>query len=78
VNFSGTQEMDQGRDQEQRSVAQDGWREKGSEDPRQQAAGYGQEGRQDRTQGTARAHASENEPRPFQKLKPHPQQEALF
>jgi len=78
VKYSGTQEMDQRRDQEQGSVAQDGWSEKGPEDPAEEVAGYGQEGRQDRTQSKTRAYASENEPRPFQKIKPHPQQEALF
>jgi len=64
--------------QEQRRIAQDGWSEKRPEDPAEEIAGDGQEGRQDRPPGTARAYAAQDEPRPFQKVKPHPQQEALF
>jgi hypothetical protein len=78
VIFSGQEVDRQGNGQEQRLAPALAGGEEGKTDSTQEAPGSGEEGRQDRAQSTARAYAPQNEPRPFEKVKPHPQQEALF
>lgn len=75
--YSGEEEVYFKGHQEAGSLAQDGWSEKGSEDPGQYASAARQEARKNRSAGTLRSYAAQDEQIPVRKQKPHPQQITL-